>query len=107
MRRPITTHQNEAALSETLANAGIALREAARAAAGAAGRCTLTRGRHSEPISVVELTPAEAAPVLKGAFASFPSFIKAYFDVTPVSPLAAFEQEAPRHPIFRVVSRQS
>jgi deazaflavin-dependent oxidoreductase (nitroreductase family) len=71
----------------------------------AAGRGTLTRGRQREAISVVELTPAEAAPILKGAFASFPSFIKSYFDVTPDSPLEAFAQEAPRHPLFRILSR--
>ena len=69
----------------------------------AAGRATLTRGRRVEPISVVELSPAEAAPVLKGTLASYPSLIKGYFDVTPESPLEAFEQEAPRHPMFRVV----
>ena len=73
----------------------------------AAGRGTLTRGRRREPISVVELTPAEAAPVLKGALASFPTFIKSYFDVTPDSPLEAFEAEAPRHPLFKVVSRET
>jgi deazaflavin-dependent oxidoreductase (nitroreductase family) len=73
----------------------------------AAGRGTLTRGRHREPISVVELTPAEAAPIIKGALASFPSLIKSYFDVTPDSPLEAFAAEAPRHPLFRVVSRES
>ena len=72
----------------------------------AAGRGTLTRGRRHEPISVVELTPAEAAPIFKGALATFPAFIKSYFDVTPDSPLAAFEAEAPRHPLFRVVSRE-
>jgi len=70
----------------------------------AAGRATLMRGRHAEPISVIELSPAEAAPVLKGALASFPSLVKSYFDVTPDSPLEAFEREAPRHPMFRVVA---
>jgi deazaflavin-dependent oxidoreductase (nitroreductase family) len=69
----------------------------------AAGQGTLTRGRHAEPITVVELTPAEAAPVYKAALASVPSIIKGYFDVTPDSPLADFEREAPRHPMFRIV----
>jgi deazaflavin-dependent oxidoreductase (nitroreductase family) len=73
----------------------------------AAGRATLTRGQHVEPISVVELSPAEAAPVLKGTLASYPSLIKGYFDVTPDSPLKAFEREAPRHPMFRVVAAAS
>lgn len=70
----------------------------------AAGRATLTSGRHVESISVVELSPAEAALVFKEVLASFPSMIKGYFDVTPDSPLEAFEREAPRHPIFRVVA---
>jgi deazaflavin-dependent oxidoreductase (nitroreductase family) len=69
----------------------------------AAGRATLTRGRREEPISVVELSPAEAAQVLKGTLASYPSLIKGYFDVTPESPLEDFEREAPRHPMFRVL----
>jgi deazaflavin-dependent oxidoreductase (nitroreductase family) len=70
----------------------------------AAGHATLTRGRRKEPIAVVELSPAEAAPVLKGTLASYPLLIKSYFDLTPHSPLADFEREAPRHPMFRVVS---
>jgi deazaflavin-dependent oxidoreductase (nitroreductase family) len=69
----------------------------------AAGRATLTRGRRVEPISVVELSPAEAAQVLKGTLASYPSLIKGYFDVTPESPLEDFEREASRHPMFRVL----
>ena len=70
----------------------------------AAGQATLTRGGHCEPISAIELTPAEAAPVLKWALASVPSFIRSYFDVTADSSLEAIEQEAPRHPIFRVLA---
>jgi deazaflavin-dependent oxidoreductase (nitroreductase family) len=68
----------------------------------AAGGGTLTRGRHVEPIAVVELSPAEAAQVYMGTFATFPSFLKSYFDVTPDSPLESFEAEARRHPMFRV-----
>ncbi len=73
----------------------------------AAGQATLTRGHHAEHISVVELSPVEAAPVYKGALASFPSLVKGYFDVAPDSPLAEFEREAPRHPMFRVVAAPS
>lgn len=69
----------------------------------AAGHATLTSGRRSEPISVVELTPAEAAPVFKGTLAAYPAFVKDYFDVTAESPLEAFEAEAHRHPMFRVI----
>ena len=70
----------------------------------AAGGGTLSRGRRQEEITVVELPPAEAARVLKGTLATYPSLIKGYFDVTPDSPLAEFEREAPRHPLFRIVS---
>lgn len=70
----------------------------------AAGRGTLSRGRKQEEITVVELPPAEAARVLKATLATYPSLIKGYFDVTPDSPLAEFEREAPRHPLFRIVS---
>ena len=70
----------------------------------AAGGGTLSRGRRQEEITVVELPPAEAARVLKATLATYPSLIKGYFDVTPDSPLAEFEREAPRHPLFRIVS---
>jgi deazaflavin-dependent oxidoreductase (nitroreductase family) len=69
----------------------------------AAGHATLTRGRHIEPVRVVELSPAEAAPIFKGTIATYPSFVRQYFDVTPESPLEAFEAEAPRHPMFRIL----
>ena len=69
----------------------------------AAGGATLTRGRRVESISVEEATHEEAARVYKGRFASFPSMIKGYFDVTADSPIEEFEREPPRHPMFRVV----
>jgi len=68
----------------------------------AEGSATLTRGRHSERVSAVELSTQEAAPILKKSLAGVPSFITHYFDVTPDSPLADFEREAPRHPVFRL-----
>jgi deazaflavin-dependent oxidoreductase (nitroreductase family) len=66
----------------------------------AAGRATLTRGRHSEAIMAVELSPEEAAPLLKESLAGAPPFLRAYFDVAPDAPIEAFEREAPRHPVF-------
>jgi deazaflavin-dependent oxidoreductase (nitroreductase family) len=69
----------------------------------AAGRGTLKRGAREESISVVEVSPAEAARVYKAVLASVPGLIRGYFDVTPDSPLEEFEREAPRHPMFRVV----
>ena len=68
----------------------------------AAGSATLTRGRHSERVSAVELSIQEAGPILKKSLAGAPSFVTNYFDVTPDSPLADFEREAPRHPVFRL-----
>jgi deazaflavin-dependent oxidoreductase (nitroreductase family) len=70
----------------------------------ASGQATLTRGRGVEAIAAIEVSPAEAAPVLQGTLASFPSPIRGYYDVTPDSPLAAFEREAQRHPMFRIVA---
>ena len=70
----------------------------------AAGRGTLTRRGHSEVVAAVELDPGEAAHTYKRILGSFPPMIRGYFDVRPDSPLAAFEREAPRHPIFRIMA---
>lgn len=68
----------------------------------AAGEATISRGRRSESISVVELTAEEAASILMQSLTKAPSFLRAYFDVTPTSSLEDFEREAPRHPVFLV-----
>jgi deazaflavin-dependent oxidoreductase (nitroreductase family) len=68
----------------------------------AAGEATLTRGRRSERVTVRELSAQKAAVVLKQTLAVAPAFLRQYFDVTPASPLADFEREAPRHPVFQV-----
>lgn len=68
----------------------------------AAGGGTLTRGRRSEMIMVVEVSPEEAAPVLKEGVTNGPSIIRPYFDATSTSPLEDFEREAARHPVFQV-----
>lgn len=75
----------------------------------AAGEATLTRGRRAEQISVVELTPAAAAPLLKKLLSEPYSarFMRGYFDVTPNGSLEEFEREAPRHPVFLVQSAAS
>lgn len=70
----------------------------------AAGEATLTWGRHSQAITVVELPSEEAAPILKQSIAGAPSFIRQYFDVTAASPIEDFVREAPRHPLFLVQS---
>ena len=72
--------------------------------ARAAGRVTLTRGRHAETVSLRALSAAEAAPVLQRYVTRVP-ITRPYFDVTPDSPLTAFEAEAARHPVFALTSR--
>ena len=71
--------------------------------ARAAGQITLSRGKRSETVPIRELSPADAAPVLQRYITRVP-ITRPYFDVTPTSPLAAFETEAPRHPVFHLGS---
>jgi len=72
--------------------------------ARAAGQVTLTRGRRTETVPIRELNPGDAAPVLQRYVTRVP-ITRPYFDVTPASPLAAFEAEAPRHPVFHLPPR--
>ena len=71
----------------------------------AAGAAYLIRGSHTELIDVVELGMTEAAPILQRFLQAYHlvPFIAPYFSVTPTSPRAAFEREAMRHPVFRIV----
>jgi deazaflavin-dependent oxidoreductase (nitroreductase family) len=71
--------------------------------ARATGQVTLSRGRRSETVAIVELGPAEAAPVLK-QYATEVPITRPFFDARPDSPLEAFVAEAPRHPVFRIRS---
>ena len=71
--------------------------------ARAAGQVTLTRGRRTETVPIRELNPGDAAPVLQRYVTRVP-ITRPYFDVTPASPLATFEAEAPRHPVFHLGS---
>ena len=71
----------------------------------AAGTATLTHGRRSETIAATELSAEEAAPVLKQYLAvQHAADIQRYFDATKDSPVAAFEREAARHPVFRITT---
>ena len=73
----------------------------------AAGSAQLTSRRRTEALRAVELEVREAAPILKLFLMKYHlvPFIPPYFDVTPRSPLADFEREARRHPVFRLVNR--
>jgi deazaflavin-dependent oxidoreductase (nitroreductase family) len=68
----------------------------------AAGKATLSRGRHTDPIRVREIDAENAAPVLKMYVTRVP-ITRPYFDAKPESDLAAFRAEAPRHPVFAIV----
>jgi deazaflavin-dependent oxidoreductase (nitroreductase family) len=69
--------------------------------ARAAGRVTLTRGQHSETVSIVELGPKESARVLR-KYVSLEPITQPYFDARLDSPLVAFEAEVSRHPVFHI-----
>jgi deazaflavin-dependent oxidoreductase (nitroreductase family) len=70
--------------------------------ARAARKVKLERGRRSETVGIVEVSPDEAAPVLKKYLSRLP-VVRPFFDVTPKSQIADFVAEAPRHPVFRIV----
>ncbi|MDQ2810088.1 MAG: nitroreductase family deazaflavin-dependent oxidoreductase [Chloroflexota bacterium] len=68
----------------------------------AAGRATVKRGRHPDTVTAVELPMDEAAVILQQTLRMAPAFIQAYYNVAQDAPLADFEREAPRHPVFRL-----
>ncbi|HLC05322.1 MAG TPA: nitroreductase/quinone reductase family protein [Anaerolineales bacterium] len=72
--------------------------------ARAAGQVALSRGGRSESVRIVEASPAETAPVLRASIAR-DKYPRPYIDVGPDSPVEAFIAEAPRHPVFRVLSQ--
>jgi deazaflavin-dependent oxidoreductase (nitroreductase family) len=69
--------------------------------ARAAGEVTLSRGRRSETVAIIELEPEEAAPLLK-QYVTAIAITRPFFDAKPSSPLEAFVAEAHRHPVFRI-----
>ncbi|HXA97134.1 MAG TPA: nitroreductase family deazaflavin-dependent oxidoreductase [Candidatus Dormibacteraeota bacterium] len=71
--------------------------------ARAAGQVTLSRGGRAETLAIRELSAAEAAPLLQRYVTRVP-ITRPFFDAKPDSPVAAFEAEAPRHPVFQLGS---
>ena len=69
--------------------------------ARAAGEVSLRRGRRVENVKLVELSPEEAAAVLKRYLSGVP-VVRPFFDVTPASSEQEFAGEASRHPVFRI-----
>jgi deazaflavin-dependent oxidoreductase (nitroreductase family) len=68
----------------------------------AAGKATLSWGRRYETVVATELTPEQAAPVIKSMLGHAPQMIRDYFDVTPESSLEEFIRDAPNHAVFAV-----
>ncbi|MGH2795909.1 MAG: nitroreductase family deazaflavin-dependent oxidoreductase [Actinomycetota bacterium] len=69
--------------------------------ARAAGRVTLRRGRNSEEHGIREASPSEAAPVLRKYLRLYP-VVAPFFDAGFRDPLETFEDQASKHPVFRV-----
>ncbi len=68
----------------------------------AAGKATLSWGRRREAVTVTELSPEEAAPVIKTLLGWAPKMIQDYFDVTAESSLEDIIRDAPNHAVFAV-----
>jgi deazaflavin-dependent oxidoreductase (nitroreductase family) len=70
----------------------------------AAGRALITRRLRRFQVTARQLTPDEAAPVLREIFATANPFIRSllgrYFDADPKDPLQVWGEEAIRHPVF-------
>jgi deazaflavin-dependent oxidoreductase (nitroreductase family) len=67
----------------------------------ASGEAELRRGRRSGRVRLEEVGASTAAPILKQHVAANP-ITRPYFDAQPEAPLADFEAEASRHPVFRI-----
>jgi deazaflavin-dependent oxidoreductase (nitroreductase family) len=68
----------------------------------AAQKATLSWGRRHEMVTVTELSPEQAAPVIKSMLAHAPKMIRDYFDVSAESSLEAIAMDAPNHAVFAV-----
>ena len=69
--------------------------------ARAAGKVTLTRNGKSETVAIKELSPEQAGPILR-KYLSNVSVARPYFDVRINSSEAAYNAEAPKHPVFEL-----
>lgn len=70
----------------------------------AAGEATLTLGRQKEAIRTIELSPEEAAPILKNTLGGGGFFTRDSFDAAREASLEDFEREAACHPVFLIQS---
>jgi deazaflavin-dependent oxidoreductase (nitroreductase family) len=69
----------------------------------AAGEAILTRGRRSETVTANELSPKEAAHILRAEIKDGNPFIR-YYGVTADSTPEEFERAAVDHPVFMLES---
>jgi deazaflavin-dependent oxidoreductase (nitroreductase family) len=72
--------------------------------ARAAGWVELRHGRRREQLTVDELGPEEAVPVLRRYY-ELARVTRPFFDVSLESPQEEWVAEAPRHPVFRLRRR--
>ncbi len=63
----------------------------------------LSRSRWSEDVVLTELAPKDAVSTLRAYIAKAP-IVRPYFDVTPLSSDAEYLAEAPRHPVFAIIT---
>jgi hypothetical protein len=70
--------------------------------ASAAGEIVLVRARHRRRYGVRELPPGLRAPVLKAYLDSYSSEVQRFFPVPKGSPVTAFDELAPRYPVFEL-----
>ena len=68
----------------------------------AGGRAVLRHGRR-EKVRLVEVAPADRAPILQRYLDVAPG-ARAHFSVDRRAPLTAFEAIAPQHPVFRITT---
>ena len=68
----------------------------------AAGKATLSWGRRQETVIATELSPEQAAPIIKSMLPHAPKMIRDYFDVTPESSLEEIIHDAPKHAVFAI-----
>lgn len=62
----------------------------------------LFHNRQSEVVSVIEISPIEAAPILKYSLSSYPAYTRSYFKADPNSPVESFQEDANNHPVFEI-----
>jgi deazaflavin-dependent oxidoreductase (nitroreductase family) len=79
----------------------------------ATGEAIITRGRHREAVVAVELTPEEAAPIMKDVFASYlassirSSALRMGYDLKEGATMDDYLKEAKRHPGFELHSKST